>query len=73
MHLCLQTVHDKEHFKSVHAKFGLATFIFGIIAPLGGLISFRRLGLLKKFPEKYQARIKWAHRNVSPFSSPAAQ
>ncbi|EIE25654.1 hypothetical protein COCSUDRAFT_12782 [Coccomyxa subellipsoidea C-169] len=52
------------HFKSVHAKFGLATFIFGIIAPLGGLISFRRLGLLKKFPEKYQARIKWAHRNV---------
>ncbi|CAL8469828.1 g9370 [Coccomyxa elongata] len=59
-----KVVHGKEHFKSVHGKFGLATFILGIVAPLGGLISFRRLGLLQKFPDKMQPRIKWAHRNI---------
>ncbi|KAK9916106.1 hypothetical protein WJX75_008637 [Coccomyxa subellipsoidea] len=59
-----KVVAGKEHFKSVHAKFGLATFILGIMAPLGGLMSFRRLGLLQKFPDKFQPRIKWAHRNV---------
>lgn len=59
-----KVVHGKQHWKSVHAKFGLATFILGIVAPLGGLISFRRLGLLQKFPDKLQPRIKWAHRNI---------
>ena len=61
----LQVIHGKRHFQSLHAKFGLATFILAVIAPLGGLISFRKLGLLQRFPDKLQPRIKWLHRNVS--------
>ncbi len=61
-----QVVHGKVHFKSLHAKVGLAVFILSIVAPLGGVVSFRRLGLLQRLPEKLQPQIKWAHRNVSP-------
>jgi hypothetical protein len=60
-----QVVHGKQHFQSLHSKFGLATFIMAIVAPLGGLVSFRRLGLLQRVPDKLQPRIKWLHRNVS--------
>ena len=60
-----QVVHGKTHFKSWHAKVGLAVFILSIGAPLGGVVSFRRLGLLQRLPEKLQPQIKWAHRNVS--------
>ena len=60
-----QVVHGKVHFKSLHAKVGLAVFILSIVAPLGGVVSFRKLGLLQRVPEKLQPQIKWAHRNVS--------
>lgn len=30
-------IHDKYHFQSLHAKFGLASFIFMLITMLGGL------------------------------------
>lgn len=61
---CLQVLHDKPHFRSIHAKFGLATLVLGILAPLGGVVSFRRFGLLQRFPDRLQMRIKWFHRNV---------
>ncbi len=63
--LVCQVVHGKAHFTSWHAKVGLAVFILSIVAPLGGVVSFRRLGLLQRLPEKMQPQIKWAHRNVS--------
>ena len=63
--LVCQVVHGKAHFTSWHGKVGLAVFILSIVAPLGGVVSFRRLGLLQRLPEKMQPQIKWAHRNVS--------
>ena len=60
-----QVVHGKAHFTSWHAKAGLTVFILSIVAPLGGVASFRNFGLLQRMPEKLQPRIKWAHRNVS--------
>ena len=60
-----QVVHGKAHFTSWHAKVGLTVFILSIVAPLGGVASFRKFGLLQRMPEKLQPRIKWAHRNVS--------
>ena len=60
-------LHDKPHFVSIHAKFGLATLVLGFLAPLGGAISFRRFGLLQRFSDRLQLRIKWFHRNVSVF------
>ena len=64
--LSCQVVHGKAHFTSWHAKAGLTVFILSIVAPLGGIASFRKFGLLQRVPEKLQPRIKWAHRNVSP-------
>ena len=58
-------LHDKPHFVSLHAKFGLSTLVLGFLAPLGGAVSFRRFGLLQRFPDRLQMRIKWFHRNVS--------
>ena len=63
--LVCQVVHGKAHFTSWHAKVGLAVFVLSIVAPLGGVVSFRRLGLLQRLPERMQPQIKWAHRNVS--------
>lgn len=57
-------MHGKTHFKSVHAKVGLAVLILSIVAPLGGMVSYRRFGFLQRLPEKLQPRVKWAHRNV---------
>ena len=56
---------ERRIFTSWHGKVGLAVFILSIVAPLGGVVSFRRLGLLQRLPEKMQPQIKWAHRNVS--------
>ena len=66
--LTCQVVHGKAHFTSWHAKAGLTVFILSIVAPLGGIASFRKFGLLQRMPEKLQPRIKWAHRNVSQFT-----
>ncbi|CAK0780506.1 hypothetical protein CVIRNUC_005075 [Coccomyxa viridis] len=59
-----KVVHGKAHFTSWHAKVGLTVFILSIVAPLGGVASFRKFGLLQRMPEKLQPRIKWAHRNI---------
>ncbi len=66
-------VHGKAHFTSWHAKVGLAVFTLSILVPLGGIVSFRKFGLLQRLPEKLQPQIKWAHRNVSHPVSPETQ
>lgn len=56
--------HGKSHFVSQHAKFGLATLLLSIASPLLGLISFKRLGILQRFPEAWHPRLKWLHRRA---------
>ena len=66
----------KLHFQTIHARTGLATLLLAVAAPMGGLLSFKRLGLLAHFPEGWQPGIKQAHRMVRtaaelvPSSSP---
>mmetsp|Transcript_10876 Transcript_10876/g.19810 ORF Transcript_10876/g.19810 Transcript_10876/m.19810 type:complete len:234 (+) Transcript_10876:139-840(+) len=52
----------KMHFKSNHAKIGLASLILAAIVPLGGAISFRKLGFIHYFPERLHPFIKASHR-----------
>lgn len=54
----------KSHFKTTHGKFGLVTIILTAAAPLGGILSFRRFGLLPRLPVNLQAHVKWLHRKV---------
>ena len=49
---------------------GLATLIVAAIAPLGGIVSFRKLGPIDRFPENMHGGIKWAHRKVLFESTP---
>lgn len=43
---------------------GLATLVLTVLAPLGGAVSFKRLGMIYTFPESWHPRIKWLHRSV---------
>eukprot|EP00877_Chromochloris_zofingiensis_P009848 jgi/Chrzof1/5116/Cz15g12020.t1 len=52
----------KHHFKSLHAKVGLLTLILTLAAPIIGAISFKKWGLIHRFPERYHATIKRTHR-----------
>ncbi|KXZ44862.1 hypothetical protein GPECTOR_61g815 [Gonium pectorale] len=61
---CLQVLLGKPHFMSLHAKFGLATLVLSILMPLWGLVSFRRMGLIQRFPERWQPLIKTLHRQL---------
>ena len=45
---------------------GLATLILTAAAPLGGVISFRKMGIIDRFPETMHGGLKWAHRKVLP-------
>jgi hypothetical protein len=54
-----------NHFVSTHAKVGLATMVLGMMAPIGGAVSFRKLGLLTLLPTAMQPIIKMGHRYVS--------
>ncbi|KAG1681103.1 hypothetical protein FOA52_015544 [Chlamydomonas sp. UWO 241] len=56
--------HNKRHFQSTHSQVGLATLVLTVLAPLGGAISFKRLGLIHRFPEVWHSRIKWLHRKL---------
>ena len=47
-----------------YLQFGLASLILSVASPLLGLISFKRLGLINKFPEQWHSTLKWAHRRV---------
>ncbi|KAG2492371.1 hypothetical protein HYH03_009319 [Edaphochlamys debaryana] len=59
-----KVLHGKPHFVSLHAKFGLATLILSTLLPLWGLVSFRRLGIIQRFPERLQPVIKMLHRRL---------
>lgn len=52
----------KSHFMSWHGKLGLTVFISSILVVLGGLLSFKKVGLIHMFPEKKHATIKRIHR-----------
>merc|ERR1712130_577738 len=56
--------HRKPHFQTVHGKFGLATFSAALLVAGGGVVSFRRAGLITKLPEGLQPKVKWAHRSA---------
>lgn len=59
-----QVLLGKSHFMSTHAQFGLATLILSALMPLGGLLSFKKVGLLQKLPERLQPHVKTMHRTV---------
>lgn len=60
----LQNLKGKQHFTSLHGKVGVVTLALALASPLLGVCSFRRLGVIQKFPEPWQPRLKWLHRLV---------
>jgi len=54
----------KPHFRTVHARVGLAALLLGLAAPAAGALAFKSLGLLARAPESVQLRVKWAHRKA---------
>lgn len=52
----------KGHFHSTHAKLGLATMILSATSIVLGAVSFRKLGIIQRFPEQWQPGIKKLHR-----------
>ena len=54
----------KPHFRTLHARAGLAALLLGVAAPLGGALAFNSLGLLDGRSEALQQRVKWAHRKA---------
>ena len=61
-----QILNNKHHFKTLHAKLGFATSVLVFAVAAGGLVSFRKLGMLHHFPDRWQAVIKTSHRYVRP-------
>mmetsp|Transcript_796 Transcript_796/g.1759 ORF Transcript_796/g.1759 Transcript_796/m.1759 type:complete len:273 (-) Transcript_796:241-1059(-) len=59
-----KSIHGKPHFTSYHSYAGLLAFVLAIVAPLGGAVSFKRLGLLTRLPQQHWAPIKYVHRKV---------
>jgi len=59
-----KVVNGRSHFLSTHAQVGLATMLLSLGSPLLGLVSFRRMGIIQRFPERLQPRIKWLHRQL---------
>ncbi|PNH10254.1 hypothetical protein TSOC_003067 [Tetrabaena socialis] len=57
-------LHGKPHFMSLHAKFGLATLVLTTLMPLWGLVSFKRMGIIQRFPERLHPLIKQLHRQL---------
>lgn len=43
---------------------GATTAVFAVSASAGGLIAFRKMGLIHMFPERMHKTLKWIHRNV---------
>jgi len=54
----------KDHFTTDHSKVGLAAIVISFTSALGGAGAFKRLGLLERIPEQFQAPAKLAHRKV---------
>ena len=61
----MQANHGKAHFQTLHGKFGLCTFLTAVAVAGGGLVSFRRMGLITRLPGSVQPKVKWLHRSVS--------
>jgi cytochrome b-561 domain-containing protein 2 len=59
-----KTLHNKQHFKSLHGKVGLFTTILSLAAPTLGVLSFKKLGLLTKLPAEWHPAVKWLHRLI---------
>ena len=43
---------------------GATTALLAVSASAGGLIAFRKIGLIQVFPERMHRTLKWLHRNV---------
>ncbi len=69
--MCLQAIHGKQHFTSLHGKVGAINLALALAAPLLGTLSFKKLGLLSNLSEEMQPRVKWAHRVVRAVDMPA--
>lgn len=59
-----KTLHDKPHFVSLHARIGLATLCLSVVAPLLGVVAFKKLGIYEGLPLALQTQVKWLHRNT---------
>lgn len=44
---------------------GALNLLLVALAPLLGVVSFRKMGIITKLPEDVQPRVKWLHRMVS--------
>jgi hypothetical protein len=62
----MQVSRGKQHYKTWHGKIGLFTCISTAILICGGAASFRKLGIIQRFPESKQGLIKRTHRIVGP-------
>ena len=52
----------KTHYTSYHGKLGVFVFASTPVVVAGGLVSFKRVGLIHLFPDKTHALIKRVHR-----------
>lgn len=43
---------------------GATTALLAVSASAGGLVAFRKIGLIRLFPERMHRTLKWMHRNV---------
>lgn len=59
-----KTIHNKQHFKSLHGKVGLFTTLLSLAAPTLGVLCFKNLGLLSRLPSEWHPFIKWVHRMI---------
>lgn len=55
----------KAHFQSWHGTIGICVASLTLFSSLGGLLAFKRIGLLQKLPVQLQQRVKVAHRYIS--------
>lgn len=60
-----QANNGKQHFTSLHGKVGNINTWLAVATPVGGIFSFRKLGLITRLPEPWHPFIKWLHRCVS--------
>jgi hypothetical protein len=48
----------------ISMQLGLATLLLTIVAPLGGALSFKKLGMINMLPDYLHGTVKFAHRKV---------
>ena len=52
----------KEHYQSNHGKVGLAAFVSTFVVVAGGILSFKKLGIIEVVPENLHGLVKRVHR-----------